>query len=216
MNRLLNIFTVNLLFLCLIGKSFQGFFDRNEQLYMESFETLIKDSYSENLPLDLINACKSKPIFKSSLQIKTITSTSITSAKVQELCSTDSLCVIDTDVVVTMNSNLNLAALIIKGKFEWNDQTQSSNDQWLCAGYVAVDKGELNMKLTKKKGYIYIKNNNAKSDELSYRALGSYNKGKINIIGRTLNRTWSLLSKKIVRSVNSISLMHDPVEMVNL
>ena len=59
-------------------------------------------------------------------------------------------------------------------------------------------------------------NNNAKNDELSYRALGSYNKGKINIIGRTLNRTWSLLSKKIVRSVNSINLMHDPVEMVNL
>jgi hypothetical protein len=216
MNRLLNIFTVNLLFLCLIGKSFQGFFDRNEQLYMESFETLIKDSYSENLPLDLINACKSKPVFQPSLQIKTITSTSITSAKVQELCSTDSLCVIDTDVVVTMNSNLNLAALIIKGKFEWNDQTQSSNDQWLCAGYIGVDKGEFNMNLTKNKGYIYIKNNNAKNDELSYRALGSYNKGKINIIGRTLNRTWSLLSKKIVRSVNSINLMHDPVEMVNL
>ena len=51
MNRLLNIFTVNLLFLCLIGKSFQGFFDRNEQLYMESFETL-------NLVGSLLSGCE--------------------------------------------------------------------------------------------------------------------------------------------------------------
>lgn len=200
--------------LCLIGKSFQGFGNKDEAAYMSSFDTLIKDSYSDKLPADLINTCKNKPTIQSSLQIKTITTSPITSAKVQESCNTNTICVIETGVVVTMSSNLNLAALIIKGSLNWNDQTQVSNDQWLCAGYVAVDKGELNMKLTKKKGYIYIKNNNVKSDEISYRALGSYNKGKINIIGRTLSRTWSLLAKKIDTRVSSISLMHDPVQMV--
>jgi len=77
-----------------------------------------------------------------------------------------------------------------------------------------VDGGEFNMKVENKKAYIYIKNNNLRHDKLSYRALGSINRGKVTIIGRTMPRTWSLLSKKIARSVNSISLMHNPEEMV--
>ncbi len=213
MKNLLKIIQLNVLLLCLVGKSFQGFGNKDEDLYMSSFNTLIKDSYSDKLPADLINTCKNKPT-QSNLQIKNITTSPITSAKVQELCNTNTLCVIETSVVVTMSSNLNLAALIIKGTLNWNDQTQVSNDQWLCAGYIGMDKGELNMKLTQKKGYIYIKNNNVKSNDISYRALGSFNKGKINIIGRTLSRTWSLLAKKIDIRVSSISLMHDPVQMV--
>lgn len=72
------------------------------------------------------------------------------------------------------------------------------------------------MKLVNKKGYIFIKNNNLKHSKLSYRSFGSYDKGKITIVGRTLKRTWSLLAKKIARRVNSISLMHNPQEMVLL
>lgn len=49
---------------------------------------------------------------------------------------------------------------------------------------------------------------------MSYRALGSYDKGRINIVGRKMPRTWSLIAKKIARPVNSISLMHNPQEMV--
>jgi hypothetical protein len=70
------------------------------------------------------------------------------------------------------------------------------------------------MKLLNKKGYIFIKNNNLKHSKLSYRAFGSHDKGKITIVGRTLKRTWSLLAKKIARRVNSISLIHNPQEMV--
>ena len=70
------------------------------------------------------------------------------------------------------------------------------------------------MRIPNKKGYIFIKNNNLKHNRLSYRALGSYNKGKIVIIGSALQRTWSLLSKKIARPVSAISLMHNPKDMV--
>ena len=70
------------------------------------------------------------------------------------------------------------------------------------------------MKVVDKKSYIYIKNNNLRHEKLSYRVLGSINRGKITIIGRTMPRTWSLLSKKIARSVDSISLIHNPQEMV--
>jgi len=69
------------------------------------------------------------------------------------------------------------------------------------------------MKLIDKKGYIYIKNNNLKHSKLSYRAFGSYSKGRITVVGRTLNRTWSLLAKKVARRVNLISLIHNPQEM---
>ena len=93
--------------LCLIGKSFQGFGNKDEAAYMSSFDTLIKDSYSDKLPADLINTCKNKPTIQSSLQIKTITTSPITSAKVQESCNTNTICVIETGVVVTMSSNLN-------------------------------------------------------------------------------------------------------------
>ena len=206
---------LNLTLFYLISRLVKGYVQNSEQSYLDNFQTLINDSYSESLPSDLLNTCKNSEIFnKQNVQNKSITIGSITSEQVQKICSNNTICIIETGVIVTMNSNLNLAALIIKGSLNWNDQTQVSNDQWLCAGYVAVDKGELNMKLTQKKGYIYIKNNNVKSDEISYRALGSYNKGKINIIGRTLNRTWSLLAKKIDTRVSSISLMHDPVQMV--
>ena len=70
------------------------------------------------------------------------------------------------------------------------------------------------MKLTNdKKGYVYIKNNKLKHNELFVRALGAF-KGKIIVVGRTMRRTWSLLAKKIVRSVNTISLIHNPRDMV--
>ncbi len=70
------------------------------------------------------------------------------------------------------------------------------------------------MRVVSKKSYIYIKNNKLRHENLSYRALGSINKGRLTIIGRTMHRTWSLLSKKIGRRVSSISLMHKPEDMV--
>ena len=82
--------------------------------------------------------------------------------------------------------------------------------RWLCGCELRSIKHEFNWK----KGCIYIKNNNLKNENLSYRALSAYNKGRINIIGRSLNRTWSLLAKKIAKPVSSISLMHDPKQMV--
>ena len=71
------------------------------------------------------------------------------------------------------------------------------------------------MNLVNKKGYIYIKNNGLKNPSIFTRAFGSYNKGKINVVGRKLERTWSLLAKKAYFGMTTISLSHNPVQMVS-
>lgn len=70
------------------------------------------------------------------------------------------------------------------------------------------------MNVTNKKAYIYIKNNGLKDPTIYSRVLGSYNQGKINIMGRVMGRTWSLLSETATYGANSISLSHNPVDMV--
>ena len=70
------------------------------------------------------------------------------------------------------------------------------------------------MNLNNKKGFIYIKNNGAKHPTIFTRALGAYNNGQLNIVGRKLTRTWSLLSEKAFYGMGSISLAHNPQDMV--
>ena len=70
------------------------------------------------------------------------------------------------------------------------------------------------MNLDTKNGYIYIKNNGAKHPTVFTRVLGSFNSGKINIVGRNLARTWTLITEKAFYGQGSITVAHNPVEMV--
>ena len=69
------------------------------------------------------------------------------------------------------------------------------------------------MNLTNKQGFVYIKNNGLKEDALKTRVFGAYASGKILVTGRYLARTWSLLADRAIYGMNSISLLHSPVEM---
>jgi len=109
----------------------------DETLYIDSFENLKKDSYSDDLPEELTNQCKDKEKFSLGVQPKSITN-SLTSDQVQSICGTNTICTIEKGVTVTMNSNLNVGALFVKGNLKWDDQTQKADEQWLCAGYVVV------------------------------------------------------------------------------
>lgn len=71
------------------------------------------------------------------------------------------------------------------------------------------------MHLETKKGYIFIKNNGLKHPTISTRSLGSLNSGKINILGRSLRRTWSLLAERAIFGMSSITLTHKPEDMVS-
>ena len=70
------------------------------------------------------------------------------------------------------------------------------------------------MNLLIKHGYIYIKNNGLKDEVIKTRAFGAYSSGKIHISGRSLGRTWSLLADRGFIGMSSISLLHNPQEMV--
>ena len=129
---------------CLFGASLQleqvlsKFRVADEAEYINSFSTLIKDSYSADLPQELEKQCKSQQQFLAqNLPTQSITG-SVTSEQVQRLCGTNTICTIEKGATVTMNSNLNVAALFVKGFLSWNDQTQNADQQWLCAGYVVV------------------------------------------------------------------------------
>ncbi|CAF1148840.1 unnamed protein product [Rotaria sordida] len=173
---------------------YDTFFQQDEAAYIGAFSTLIKDSYSAPLPGDLVAMCKNQNQVTVST-VKSIT-TSMLSSDLQIFCGTETICTIPTGFTVTMNSNLNVAALVLDGSLVWNDVTQPSSDQWLCAGYIAVNGGQFDMNLTSKQGYIYIKNNGLKHPMVQTRAFGSYNAGKIRVSGRPLVRTWSLLADK--------------------
>ncbi|CAF2558252.1 unnamed protein product [Rotaria sp. Silwood2] len=135
------------------------------------------------------------------------------SSNLQIFCGTETICTIPADFTVTMNSNLNIAALVLSGSLTWNDISQTSSDQWLCAGYIAVNGGQFNMNLTSKQGYIYIKNNGLKHTTIYTRAFSAYNAGKIHVSGRPLARTWSLLANRGTYGMSSISLLHKPEDM---
>lgn len=70
------------------------------------------------------------------------------------------------------------------------------------------------MNVERKNAFIYIKNNGIKDAAMGVRAFGSYSSGKINVKGRKLARTWSLLSERATFGMTSISLLHNPVDMV--
>jgi len=116
--------------------NFEAFRQQDEAEYLDAFSTLIKDSYSAPLPRDLAATCKNQKQAIVST-VKSVT-TSMLSSDLQIFCGTDTICTIPTGLTVTMNSNLNVAALVLSGSLVWNDLSQSSSDQWLCAGYIAV------------------------------------------------------------------------------
>lgn len=72
------------------------------------------------------------------------------------------------------------------------------------------------MNLSSKQGFIYIKNNGLADSKLRTRAFGSYSGGKIHVTGRYLARTWSLLAERATYGMNSISLLHNPEDMVSV
>ena len=196
---ILNVFILQLLIQKNEAQNFEAFAQEDESAYIQAFDTLIKDSYSAPMPNELISACKAKGDV-SNPEIKSI-ATSMTSSQLQTFCGANSLCTIPAGLTVTMNSNLNLAALVVKGTLLWTDGTQVSSNQWLCAGYIGVDGGRFEMNLLEKQGYIYIKNNGLKDDSIKTRAFGSYNTGKIYVTGRALARTWSLLAGLLLKII---------------
>lgn len=179
----------------------------DEAPYLAAFDQIINASYSFPRPDALTAACVQKSAAPNPLPQVTppppqflflivyswqITVTSnVNAAKLQSICGANSLCVINPGVTVTLDGNVNVAALINRvssrasasfrcwlweqGTIIWNDSTQQADLQYLCGGYI-VSEGDavFNLTLTtrSKTAFIYIKDNGALHTKEGARAFG--------------------------------------------
>jgi len=159
----------------------------------------------------------------------------VSAASAQTQCNTNesSICILPRGLRLIMSSSLNVPALIIRGELYWRDVDQSIEELYLCAGYVAVEGavGRFIMNVgssvddgSNKRGWIYIKDNGAvhphgrtrffggigDSDSLFSSSIGG---PTIDITGRKLQRTWSLLAEPFLTNQVSFKLLHSPVRM---
>lgn len=139
-----SIFVNVILALCLLkevcySQTYEAFGEADEAQYLQAFDTLIKDSYSAPLPQEVTTRCKNRGTMPQDLPVMTI-SRSMSASELQSFCGEYSICVIANGFTVTMNANLNVAALVVRGTLSWTESTQSNNEQFLCAGFIAVNK----------------------------------------------------------------------------
>ena len=172
---------------------------------------------ANKLPPDLITVCKNDEVAPTyNVTVQPGVDGYVTSSQVSQQCRNDSICIIPFGTTFQFDESINLAALTVKGNVEWTDATQLDSRAFLCAGYVSVEgHGKWEMNLQQKDGFIYLKDNGAIHHHLRTRAFGSYamtpsDYPVIDITGREIVRTWSLLSNPLKKGEDFIRLMHNP------
>jgi hypothetical protein len=179
---------------------------------------------SSNLPFEM-NFCKNNNVQPTRNVVVVAPPGSggiVTASEVSAQCGGDSVCIVPSGTTLWMVgvNGLNVGALIVRGVLEWNDNESALGGRgppalFLCAGYVAVEgRGRFAMDLQIKSGYVYIKDNGAVHAHLHSRAFGSVATSTgdypvVEISGRELARTWSLLSKPLFVGDTKMTLMHN-------
>lgn len=187
---------------------------------LDNFNAMQQETYSvaaADLPLSM-DDCKNSGQISTQRVIVSSTSGIVTASQVVAQCGIDSTCIVPFGTTLRMvGANLNLGALIVQGAVEWfDDLPAEQRSTFLCSGYVAVENnGLFQMDVQKGNAYIYIKDNGALHPDLRTRAFGGVAKSTggdypiIDITGREMKRTWSLLSKPIAVGDQQMTLMHD-------
>ncbi|KAL6070177.1 G8 domain-containing protein [Balamuthia mandrillaris] len=199
------------------------YMDYDQDVYLDEYELLTETSYGVPLPTGMA-ACQGStkgPASPTQVPIDE----DMTAAEFQSACGSSSTCVIEEGVTVTLDGNVNVAAIVNKGTIEWTDESQTADEQWLCSGYVVTElNGVFNLTVTSedKRAYIYLKNNGAKHPHLGIRGFGGSRvvsdgaqEGfpKVEVTGRPLRRTWSLLSLTADEGTDTLHLMHNVEDM---
>lgn len=118
--------------------------------------SIVRDS-PELLPSGLLSTCASNinnNIPPSSTQVSVQPSDTnngniVTSSEVASQCGDNTVCIIPFGTTWSVDSSINLGALIVRGSVEWYDSTQVLDNAYLCAGYVAVEgNGSWDMKVS--------------------------------------------------------------------
>ena len=175
------------------------------------------DDKDKSLPPNLIPRCKNSGITPDhDVTVQPGADGYIYSSSVSQQCGIDSVCIIPFETTLLISASIDVGALIVRGNVEWNDDTQIDASAFLCSGFVAVEgNGKWEMNLQEKEAYIYIKDNGATHSHLRTRAFGSYAASSsdyplIEMNGRELARTWSLLANPLIQGDDTMQLMHNP------
>jgi len=193
-----------------------------EPQYLANFNVLINTSFSAARPTTLTQQCVAAGNARLPLTVVNI-STNVDAQGLLNACGTDKLCVINPGVTLTLNGNVNVAALINRGTILWNDASQTASAQYLCAGYVVTEgNGVFNLSLSNsaKQAFIYIKDNGAMHPSVGARVFGGSHESAtiagyplVELTGSAHRRTWTLLSKTAQIGDSSIRVMHDVASM---
>jgi hypothetical protein len=183
-----------------------------EDRYLSNFNNLMSASYKEPIPIEVTNYCANKG---NAIITQNVTISADTTAQnIISQCNSNTRCIIKQGVTVSMNANLNVGVLEVYGTLLWTDSTQTQQEQYLCAGYILFNTYSIfSMSVTQKKAYIYIKNNGVYDDRFGQRFLVADKPTSLDINGRFMRRTWSLLAKDFTTGGNSITLMHNANDM---
>ena len=149
----------------------------------------------------------------------------VSAASAQNQCGLKSKCIVPRGLRLIMSSSLNVYSLIIRGELYWRDVDQMEAEQYLCGGVIVAEgEGRFVMNLKDKRGWLYLKDNGAYHGHGKTRYFGGVGEHSgehgsggggpiVEVTGRKLVRTWSLLAKPFHANEMSIKLMHSPVRM---
>lgn len=194
-----------------------GFLHDDYTSYAAAFDDLISASYTTPLPSALSAECAEKGAESTpTITVELTSPTDTIDASAAQLhCNSSVTCVVPANVLLRMDSNLRVGALVVRGSVRWDDTTQAVPEQWLCAGYVAFEDGsrfDMNLASSARRAFIYMQANGLSHGLLGERAFGGI-RSDLHVVGRTLRRTWSLLASPAESGASSIALLHDPREM---
>ena len=184
----------------------EAFLQADEAAFLSLYDDLTADSYAAPLPPDLVAACAAKGKAQDPLPSVVVLGDRKTS-ELGEVCGPSVACHVEGRVEV--DANWDVGALVVTGEVAW-----TTDDLWLCAGYVAVEKN--GAFVAEGKGTIYVKNNGATHAVLRTRAVGSVAAGgspRLEIRGRERARTWSLLATPASIGDDVLELVHDAEAM---
>eukprot|EP00854_Cymbomonas_tetramitiformis_P006830 gene6830-8160_t len=211
----------------------EGAFRREDESdYLADYDAILAASYATSMP-SAATSCVHAGQAPQELGEACVLSVNTTATSAQELCSGQCVCVVDEGVTLTMDQSLDVVALVVKGKLLWDDVSQTAAEQWLCAAYVTVENNGTmrvdectgvfakacshsslwNMDVIKADGCLKMTFSQSGLCAAGGMLDGAEGLPLLEIAGRTLRRTWSLLAATVTSGVSSIRLMHDAADM---
>jgi len=202
------------IFLNFLGAPIEAaYWQHDEGAYLSNYDAIINGSYAEvdtESNRNVLRNCQG-----GSLPTREVSINSPTSVYASQIpCGPNDICIVEAGVSLIMDTSLIVGAMIVKGDLEWNDVTQKEEIQYVCGGYIVVEgQGNFKMHVERKRAFIYIRNNGAVHPGLRSRAFGSDARDGGNpyleVKGRPLQRTWSLLSEPLSKGSSVLKLLHD-------